>query len=583
MAKLFSADYRNKSARNIVTGALPTNSGAEFTRGDKGFCNQSKAGYLTYPAIDLSTSNFSVVMWFKANEYSNVYLFSNYTDSNNRWYLRIDGTPSLQFYSKTGGTTYVSGSAKAGGLNMDQFNGKPICWCVNFDRENGVISGYANGIPLTNTTLISTGNLIIDDLNVGGYYPTIYNEDLQIFKLDISTDLLTDAEMQELYQEFLNAPGPISQPTTLNPRVEVDGAEESLSDPLFDDTSSDPWDVKSNVTWLDGESTFDNSGGVNAYADIVDIGLDDLATYELTYEVVSVEGTGSFLLSSVGGLVSGSIPDSVGIHTVTRASDGSADRFRIYRNGSDNGSIVLKNIRLKRVQKCLLCYDFQQYKGNSTILDLSGNGNHGTVNGFIDATEDGAKFNRKPDGTAGATIFGGTGGGITGNLSIEVMVDIGTLISQEGFINKGDTNAVNINYYLGTVAPLSIRFIVGGDGVSSQDYNVPGIKFGKNTHIIATADGSNLKVYVNGSLVGSTPQTATPTNNFENICVGGLTYNYFNYDGIMKFCKVYNYALSQEQVEQKYNKIATALNLRVAENNLLPDQKTLTAGMRFDV
>lgn len=574
MGKLFEVDYRTKSVRDSVSGGVPTNGGVEFARGAKGYCMQSKTGLLTYPAVDLSTTDFSIVLWISSVDYSSSYFFGEYINASNRWYLRVDGTPVFQFYSQTGGVTGLSFAGRIAGSTVDSYNGVTLCLCLNVDRDN-TISGYCNGLPLSDITF-SAGNLISDSLDVFGYGAS-YSDDTQMYKLRINDHLMSEDEMDSEYQEFLNAPAPTSSPTVIRPKFPVSGDEEKLSDPLFDDTSSDPWDVTANVAWVSGESIFDSTTG-NAYADVDDIDLDDYGTYELTYEVVSKTGTASLILSSVGGLDVGSIPDTIGIHTVYRDSNGTADKFRMYRSASGGGILVLKNIRLKRVQKCVLAYDFQNWNGSSVVPDISGNGNDGTVNGFVDSTVEGANF----DGDTSHVAVGAGALGLS-SFTLEAAVIYNSSTYGSRIFHR---NANEILWKFQTAGKQGLIFKVGGTQYGWFYSNEVGVVSGKLRHFVAKYNSTTgiYTFYIDGLEQGSGSIGVTgAVDDTQNFGVGGYSTSGYSMDGSMRYFKLYNYALSEDEVKQKYNKIARTCDLSVMGNNLLPDGRTYGVGEVIDV
>ncbi len=58
---------------------------------------------------------------------------------------------------------------------------------------------------------------------------------------------------------------------------------------------------------------------------------------------------------------------------------------------------------------------------------------------------------------------------------------------------------------------------------------------------------------------------------------------HFEFDGTIKFVKITNHLLTPDQIKAKYNKIASAVDLQVLKNGLLPDQRVYTAGQRIEV
>jgi hypothetical protein len=76
------------------------------------------------------------------------------------------------------------------------------------------------------------------------------------------------------------------------------------------------------------------------------------------------------------------------------------------------------------------------------------------------------------------------------------------------------------------------------------------------THLAMTYDGATLKIYVNGTLATSTPQSGTMTASTNALQIGGdTTYGQY-FKGLIDEVRVYNIALTQAQIQSD---MATAL------------------------
>ena len=88
----------------------------------------------------------------------------------------------------------------------------------------------------------------------------------------------------------------------------------------------------------------------------------------------------------------------------------------------------------------------------------------------------------------------------------------------------------------------------GATPLITSNYNVS-----TNTylHIVATADGSNVKLYQNGVLVNTNPQTVNPGLNTKEVLIGKTwTNNYFN--GNVGQVRIYNRALTATEISTIY-------------------------------
>jgi hypothetical protein len=71
------------------------------------------------------------------------------------------------------------------------------------------------------------------------------------------------------------------------------------------------------------------------------------------------------------------------------------------------------------------------------------------------------------------------------------------------------------------------------------------------SHVVATYDGTNMRLYVNGTLVATTASALTLANTTDALLVNGLAAN--GTAGLMDEAAVYSSALSAQQVTEHYN------------------------------
>jgi len=80
-------------------------------------------------------------------------------------------------------------------------------------------------------------------------------------------------------------------------------------------------------------------------------------------------------------------------------------------------------------------------------------------------------------------------------------------------------------------------------------------------HVVGTYIAGNKKVYLNGTLMNSNSLNVTLNTNQGNQYIGSYNSNGYFYNGEIAIIKVYNQALTQEEVRQSYNKYKTRFNL----------------------
>jgi hypothetical protein len=181
------------------------------------------------------------------------------------------------------------------------------------------------------------------------------------------------------------------------------------------------------------------------------------------------------------------------------------------------------------------------YPFNGNANDESGNGNHGTVNG--------------------ATLAADKDGNADSAYSFDGVNDIIT-VSDSNTLDTGDFSfslwikANGIGRYEHLLDKYSLStgfFVVNIDGPWYLHYNgyVVGststIDVGNWQHMAGTYDGTTLKIYINGALENSkVPHRPLVNSNDRPLMIGSNGLGNFN--GIMDEVRIYNYALSADEI-----------------------------------
>jgi hypothetical protein len=198
------------------------------------------------------------------------------------------------------------------------------------------------------------------------------------------------------------------------------------------------------------------------------------------------------------------------------------------------------------------------YPGSGTTwTDLSGNGNNGTlVNGVGYTSSNG-----------GALTFDGVNDGVSvpgTNLSLNQMTisswNYSTNYNQNGFMFEKTTNGtVNTQYSLFYNATGNNAIYYRTFGLSSQDLFVDtttaGVVNNQWNNIVATFDGSQKKIYVNGVLRATQNVTGTVTQNSTGLAYIGIYGNFGGYpfNGNIASTQLYNKALTASEIQRNYN------------------------------
>lgn len=188
--------------------------------------------------------------------------------------------------------------------------------------------------------------------------------------------------------------------------------------------------------------------------------------------------------------------------------------------------------------------------GSSTWLDLVGT-NTGTLT-------NGPRFNSE---FGGSIVFDGTNDYVSiqnninpGNLTLEFFFKVSITSSYQYLIsNARDCCGTYKGYELRIESGLPMFQIWNSTNAAVYGTQAP---VNQNYHLAATYDGSQLKIYQNSVLRGTTNSTLGIGNPPSyNLAVGGmgLAPAVYNISGSIYLGRVYNRALSQAEISQNFN------------------------------
>ncbi|MDD2696895.1 MAG: LamG domain-containing protein, partial [Candidatus Pacebacteria bacterium] len=199
----------------------------------------------------------------------------------------------------------------------------------------------------------------------------------------------------------------------------------------------------------------------------------------------------------------------------------------------------------------------------SSAYDSSGNNNTGTLyGGMATSTADGSGWKAGKYGSALA--FDGTNDYVacsnnsilnpTTAITVGAWVKPKTYTSWDGIVSKWST-AGNRGYILLLNGFGGFIFSITTDGSTAINASGPLSLTAENWYYVAgTYDGSVLKVYINGILLGQTSAMGNIFASSDSLRIGkdGASWtNYFN--GIIDDVRIYNYARNPQQILQDYN------------------------------
>jgi len=98
-----------------------------------------------------------------------------------------------------------------------------------------------------------------------------------------------------------------------------------------------------------------------------------------------------------------------------------------------------------------------------------------------------------------------------------------------------------------------IRFRVTVGGLDRNAADSETHELNRWYHFVGTYDGANIKIYKDGELVGTTPITGNLAVNDVTAKIGTWQGTNYNFNGQIDEVRIYNYALTQEQIKLLYN------------------------------
>jgi len=226
----------------------------------------------------------------------------------------------------------------------------------------------------------------------------------------------------------------------------------------------------------------------------------------------------------------------------------------LYAEKLDSEALSAWNQLVRRVEKTLiggevLVMFFDELQGD-TVFDVSGNGNHGSING---ATWFNNSFGLSFDGTDDyVEVPHSESLNITDAITIAVWVKLGSLGQPGGIVCK-DYDGTYTPYVLRQSVDNKFWFYAYANKVLFQVYS-PTVSTNTLYHVVATFDkdlpSHNAKMYLNKNIVDSADYTSELPTNSQPVRVGLYYNNYLN--GIVYELRIYDRALSQEEIKTLY-------------------------------
>jgi len=207
---------------------------------------------------------------------------------------------------------------------------------------------------------------------------------------------------------------------------------------------------------------------------------------------------------------------------------------------------------------CVLWFDFGEPKGD-TAYDLSGMGNNGTIYGAA----------RVVGPLSGALSFDGVDDYVEAPdsppldvdyITAELLLNPADPTAYKSFVSKGCIGVPpNRTWEITIRVGNYLRFCFSRDGseLLSAIYETP-LVAGRWYHIVGLYDGEAGKLYVDGDLKATKPAPGTLFKNDYSLRLG-LSHFGEAADATIALARIYNRALTEEEIRAHYNYARSAI------------------------
>ncbi len=551
MTKIFDLDFRKGTLIDSVSkikGTLSAGTGG-FKKTEKGlvmeFDGDATRIDITSNTYDVDGSTVSFEFWARRTSLGAYVAVIGRTGVNDYSWIAFNTSNNLTIESDTNNNE-ATGTVLKKDTNWHHY----LVCC-----DNGAVTMYQDNIELSTTgTLTNDITLsIIGSVHVEKYFPG------QIAKYCVHNTALTQNERNALYEEFLHSYGSVEQkrnftyPKSTDLSSEVDSVvEENLipEDSSSFETDGTAWWAAAGVkTW--NSSTKDMTVTNSSTSDCV-IYKNDSALFPLGQKMLMTFQAKSDTISDTMDPDNAAGSKWIPIKNPTLTSEyqlyifeytQAATTYTAIRTKFDHSAgkaVTYDNITIQKITGLVAAYNMIPSKG--TLVDISGNGNNGTING-ASSTKDGMAFDGVDDNVTFNIDNSLTSWSIQFRGTLKDLSNYNTIFSND--VNGGFTELTLSGWYT-----LKTYSSSGGTSFTLSD----SLEADRKYTIVVTYDASSGigRSIINGNV------TYSGTSNFGTISSGnGYIGSYRNSSQYGELeCedfRLQNYAMTIQQAKDYHN------------------------------
>jgi PKD repeat protein len=431
-----------------------------------------------------------------------------------------------------------AGTAAAGQLTVAW---DPVSGAAGYRVYYGTTSGTTSGIYSTNVDAGSQTTSTVQGLADGGTY---------YFAVQAYNGTTTSG-----YSNEVSGRVPVAAPVasfTASPTSGTAPLTVTFVDASTGSVTSRSWNMGDGTTATSATvvDTYASPGTYSVTLTVTGSGGSNSANKTITVTAPSTSGTtgGGTTSGGTGATGGGTTSSTSGTGTSSTGTSTTTGSTATTGTTNTTGNTGTSSTATPSVTGLVAAYGFEESSG-STVRDASGSGNVGRIYGAKRVAT--SQFGRALafDGlTNWVTIADTPSLDLTAGATLEAWVyPTKPLSGWVSAILKERNGGLAYSLYANsdTGRPSNV---VNVDGSDRTLYAGPAPTVNKWTHLAATYDGMNQKLYVNGALVGSRPQTKAMTVSGAPLRIGGNSVWGEFFAGYIDEVRVYNRALSDSEI-----------------------------------